>query len=451
MELGFETIGNATLICHDRRPVLVTDPWITGDAYFGSWTFSHEIPEEQTAAIMAAEFVWLSHGHPDHLNMRSMKRLTGKRVLVPDHVGGRIATYLKSRDFDVTVLPDRRWTEVSDRIRICSIADYNQDGILLVDIAGRLILNLNDAADHGWLSFVRVEARQYDATFLMSLSGFGDADMINLFDDEGRRIDQAEKARVPVGHQIARKMRAVGATHFVPFSSMHKYQRADSIWADRFTTQLEDYAEGFDRTAGELFPAFCRFDCVSGEVTAVKPPVRRRTVRDPRDFGDDPGDQLEEADARKVAKYFRSISHLERHFDFINVRVGGRDNLVEFNNRRLHRGITFEVPRTSLMLAIEHNIFDDLLIANFMRTTLHGDTKLYPHFSPYVAKYADNGAARSRSELRAYFRAYRKRAAVDYLRHRLEDRSRGVARTVLASNSAIYEFTRRGYRRVRGF
>ena len=28
MELGFETIGNATLICYDRTPVLVTDPWI---------------------------------------------------------------------------------------------------------------------------------------------------------------------------------------------------------------------------------------------------------------------------------------------------------------------------------------------------------------------------------------------------------------------------------------
>ena len=26
MELGFETIGNATLICYDRTPILVTDP-----------------------------------------------------------------------------------------------------------------------------------------------------------------------------------------------------------------------------------------------------------------------------------------------------------------------------------------------------------------------------------------------------------------------------------------
>ena len=44
MNVGFDTIGNATIICYDNKPVLVTDPWFVGDAYFGSWTFSHEIP-----------------------------------------------------------------------------------------------------------------------------------------------------------------------------------------------------------------------------------------------------------------------------------------------------------------------------------------------------------------------------------------------------------------------
>ena len=36
MDLGFETIGNATLICHDKIPVLITDSWIIGLAYFGT-------------------------------------------------------------------------------------------------------------------------------------------------------------------------------------------------------------------------------------------------------------------------------------------------------------------------------------------------------------------------------------------------------------------------------
>lgn len=450
MDVGFETIGNATLICYDKGPVLTTDPWISGSAYFGSWTFSHEIPEEQRAAIAATRFVWLSHGHPDHLSMRSLRTLKGARILLPNHVGGRIASFLREQGFDVTVLPDRRWTELSDRIRVCAIADYNQDGILLVDVAGRLVVNLNDAADRGWLSFVRKEVRRYPQSFLLSLTGFGDADMINVFDEDGRRIPQAADARSPVGRQIGRKLRLTRATHFIPFSSMHKYQRADSIWADRFTTSLGDYEVGFDPRAGTLLTAFTRYDCATDEPTTLDPPVRSQVVRDPLEFGDDPSHELEQADRSSVADYFRSISHLERHFDFINVRVGGKDNVVELRKARIRTGITFEVPRTSLMLAIENAIFDDLLIGNFMRTIVHGEARLYPHFSPYVAKYADNGEARTRTELRAYFGEYRKRAAVDYLRHRIERSSRVAARTVLVADSAVFDLTRRGYRRLRG-
>ncbi len=64
------------------------------------------------------------------------------------------------------------------------------------------------------------------------------------------------------------------------------------------------------------------------------------------------------------------------------------------------------------MKAVRWRVFDDLLIGNFMKTTLHGiwereaPQALYPDFTPFVAKYADNGGARSSAELREYFEAY---------------------------------------------
>ena len=53
MDLGFETIGNATVIVHDRAPVLATDPWLRGSAYFGSWTLGWAIPPQQLEAVLA--------------------------------------------------------------------------------------------------------------------------------------------------------------------------------------------------------------------------------------------------------------------------------------------------------------------------------------------------------------------------------------------------------------
>src|SRR5437588_13072418 len=97
MNLGFETIGNAVLVFHDGGPVLVTDPWIAGVAYFGSWGLSHEIPAQVMEGIRDSEYVWISHGHPDHLSSRSLDLLGGKKFLLPAHVGGLIAARLRER------------------------------------------------------------------------------------------------------------------------------------------------------------------------------------------------------------------------------------------------------------------------------------------------------------------------------------------------------------------
>ena len=124
------------------------------------------------------------------------------------------------------------------------------------------------------------------------------------------------------------------------------------------------------------------------------------------------------------------------------------------------RGLSFEVPRQSLMTAVTYGVFDDLLIGNFMRTVFHGhwkDQSLYPNFSPYVAKYGDNAGAKSIGELRRYFDAYRERAPWEYLRHQLSLRLHGVfeqgaintLRLFLPINSPSYRLVRRAYRVVK--
>lgn len=454
MELGFETIGNATLICHDRGPTLVTDPWIVGPAYFGSWTLGYEIPQEQMDAIRRCEYVWLSHGHPDHLSTDSLEVLRDKKILLPDHHGGRIRQYLEAKGFAVRVLQDRAWSQVSPNIRVLCIADCNQDAVLLVDLDGVLVINKNDAFDHGWAHCVRKLVRRTKTSFLLSLSGYGDADMFNFFDEESRRVTPPIKNGAPPGWKIARATEFFGAKFFVPFSSMHKYQRRDSIWANEYVTTLADYPKGFDSRVAEMLPAFIRYDCAKGTCDAIRPAPVPDRVLDPEEFGDDWSIPLEPGEVAQIREYFRSISHLEHVLDFINFRVGGRDHVIEIGGRRRKKGITFEAPRRSLVRAIKWRIFDDLLIGNFMKTTLHGawGSRFYPDFSAYVGKYADNGLARTPEELEAYFEAYRRRAPLEFLRHRLVqhyldilDGPITLVRTYVPQDSSVYKWARGTY------
>jgi hypothetical protein len=114
------------------------------------------------------------------------------------------------------------------------------------------------------------------------------------------------------------------------------------------------------------------------------------------------------------------------------------------------RGITFAVPRNSLMQAIEFEAFDDLLIGNFMRTTLHGVASLYePNFNFTVAKFADNGRAQTRAEVREYMKEYRRRAGFALTRRILFEESMRAFKRHVHSENPLYKASRFVYRTLR--
>jgi hypothetical protein len=457
VELGFETIGNATVVVHDRRPVLATDPWIRGSAYFGSWGLSHQIPAGQDAAIRQAGAVWFSHGHPDHLNPASLPLFRDTRILLPDHVGGRVARELARDGYRVEVLPDQTWVRISDRVRVLCIADAGQDAVLLVDVGGRLLVDVNDAQDRGWGSLVKRVIRAFPRSFLLRLSGYGDADMINFVDADGVPVPSLAQLRresgFEVGADVARMTETFGASHFVPFSSFHRYQRTDSVWANAWTTPVEEYGRGFRSDRVSLLPAFVRYDCTSDSWEAIDPPRAPDVAFPPEDFGDDWSSTLDHGDVVALTRYFGAIERLARSLDRIVFRVGGEEYAIELGGRDTGRAVTFTVPGASLMHAVEWEIFDDLLIGNFMQTTLHGrwpTSGLYPDFTPYVTKYADNGRARTDEELRAYFAEYRRRLGVTtWLRSTVEQRAKDSVRARLSADSPVYRRVKRAYTRAK--
>lgn len=456
MDVGFDTIGNATLICYDRGPVLATDPWIVGSAYFGSWGLSHKVPAEQAEAVGNSKYVWISHGHPDHLNADSESFYLDKKILLPDHVGGRIHKGFQAAGLDVTVMKDRAWYQLSDRIRVACLANFNQDGILLIDINGRLLVNMNDATSlHGWLSFIRGVVKRFDKSFLLKLTSYGCADMINFRDEEGRlKLPSHLLQKHSLHEQIRNEVAVFGTTGFMPFSSMHRYQRKDSVWAQEHVVLAQEYRslsssrDGMtgqpDGSGGGVFPAFIRYCCDSDTFEELLPCPIEPVVYEPEHFGDNWTDELEKEDAKDAARYFQAIEHLRDAYDFVNLRVGGRDNVIDLGRGR-NAGLTFEAPRHSLMAAIRGGVFDDMLIGNYMRTTQHGPgagtLHLPSSFTRYVAKYADNGGARTKRELREYMAQYRSRAPVDFLSAQFARRCKNWLRP----GSAVHRAMKAGY------
>ena len=442
---GFETIGSAIVIAYDDRPVLTTDPWVNGEAYFGSWGLDYEIPSTQMQAIQEAKYHWFSHGHPDHLNIASLPALTKGEFLISDHYGGRIKRDLTAAGYPVRVLPDREWTQLSKGIRVYSIANRNQDSVLLIDINGRLVIDQNDSPEFGEALRIRQMAKHFKEVYMLQLHGWGGADMLNLFDPSGRKLTSIEEKRRPIALRAQISARSIGASKVIPFSSFHHYQREDSAWANDLIPELVDYRCDAMQNWPEILPAFVRVDCETDEVTSIDPLRSPRIIKKPEEFGDSWSDPLTREDMVKIRNYFIARETLRKHFGFIEVAAGGSQVTVDLNRAKPDVGLHFECPRNSLMTCIESELFDDLLIGNYMRTTLYNTEGLYPHFTPYVAKYADNGGAKTMRELGMYFNHYFMRDPIAHTLRHFVNGSEMVVRKTLPEGSAMFRAAKRIY------
>ena len=426
LQYGFETIGNATLITHEEnRPLLATDIWLDEHpCYFGSWSLPYKVPPLQRLSIQKCPYIYISHFHPDHLNLPSLRNYRNATIILAQHWGSRVETDLRKAGFNVIALPSKKWHNIGNNTRIMLLKNSLQDSALLVEITDgsgqkHLIANLNDSGGIEFQMFIRTLAKKYRHSFYLGLHGYGDADMINLYDKRGDRVNPIVIEGRQIGAEIQDYLNRFNLKHAIPFSSFHQYQRKDSFWANEYTTPLSSYSKGFRLINSQsLLPAFTQIHLSNGSFQCVPINPDRNIIDSPlseKVFGDDWNQTLSRPQLDVVRDYFHSISSLKRAFSKIDVRIGNVQHNVFTGSGSGH--ILFNAPRTSFLRAIRTHIFDDLLIGNFMRVYLFNARSLYqPNFNYPVTKYADNGGVRSHAQLKAMFSHYNsEQSPADYM------------------------------------
>ena len=414
--IGVQTIGNATLIAHDNNPILSTDPWMGGDhfAYFGSWRLPYDIPENIKEDIIKSEYIWFSHGHPDHINHDSLHLFKNNKILVSEHFGSRIYKDLKSENFNISILKDREWTNLSKNISVMSISTRSQDSILLLRVKNDIFINLNDAGPYS-SKFIKKVASKFNRRFLLSISSF-DADMINFFDESGNFIKPAISNQFSAGEYLSMLANVVGAQYIIPFSTFHEYQRKDSVWVNDYIYPIEKVSEGISKKHMYIKPfSFINSDKDDHFIT-LDITKKKLDIKNPELFGDNWTDELNTNDKKIVENYFNKFQTLGKRIGFISFIVGGKELNLKFQGNK-NKGISFELPRKSLLTACKYKIFDDLLIGNFMKTRLYNLKSLYDpnmNFTHLICKYGDNGQVYSEEELKKYKKFYAKKMGKEY-------------------------------------
>lgn len=400
---GFETMGNATiLVVQDGKPAIATDPWLARTCYFGSWALDYPLTEKQIADVRACEWLWFSHGHPDHLHEPSLDLLPeGRKVLLADHYDPDIANFLRSKGFEVSVMAYRTWHDLRPGLRVMGIDNMTQDSILIVQVGDALLININDSPVAGEVGFLRrlVASHPNDKTYLFALCSV-DADMFNFVDEAGNSLVRPAEERKPP--EVWRVARRLGVRNFCCSSSQHIYARADSAWANPHRISWDDIRANWNQPEVRLIPPFVSVDLGAGSVTENHPSHQPDPAQFSTQTGDDDwSERLSETEWAQVAAFFAKFELLRKHMDYAEVVVGDELRRFDIASRpryaRNQRGVRFVVPRHSLLDAVGSGYFDDLLIGNFMKVSVT-NMRLYPYFTPLVAKLGGNAKVFTREQ-----------------------------------------------------
>lgn len=411
-ELKVKTMGNATLqLWQGEKPILTTDPWLVGRAYFDSWALHHPMSKAEVDAALSSEFLWISHGHPDHMHIESLELFPkGKKLFIPNHYHDEISQTLKDMGFDVTIMRYRQWYRLSDHLEILCLDNINQDAILIARFGDSLLVNLNDSPLCGDAGFIRSLVREHynNSTYVFKLVGIS-ADMLNFIDADGNRTIEAPNSYKPgCIKDAAAQISDLGVANFCLSSSQHIFVRQDSRWANDYEFTYADFQEHWDQPKIKVLPPFVTIDLADDSYEENWPQVEADASQFLDDNGaDDWTETLCDDEWQKVTAFFAKFETIEDIVDFVDCVVGGETRRVYERPRRRKnpRGVRFHVPKKSLLETITWGYFDDLLIGNFMKTELV-NMGLYPDFTPRIAKYGGNAkvfSKKSLKKMRSYY------------------------------------------------
>jgi CMP-N-acetylneuraminate monooxygenase len=140
-------VGHACLEIRSAGFTLLTDPWLVGPAFLGAWV-TYPSPTIDPATLRP-DAIWISHEHSDHFHKPTLKAFDrGTAIYVPDFPNGRLVRELRSMGF--TRVQAMRFGEPYDvgpgvRITCFEPPGLWNDAIVLMDVGGVRILNINDA------------------------------------------------------------------------------------------------------------------------------------------------------------------------------------------------------------------------------------------------------------------------------------------------------------------
>lgn len=272
-------VSHASLLVETCGKRLLTDPWYEGTIYHDAWELCPAPP--RLPDFRALDALFISHGHPDHLEERTLRRILEARgadlpVFVARFPENALKPGLEQLGFrDVREMMPGVPFDAFPGVRLFS-QQFRLDDSLLVVQGDETLVNINDAPLRGRV--LHDLARRFRADYVTAqfaiaqgypycYEGLGEADFSR--DDLIARFDSYGQVLKP--------------RHLIPFASFVRFCNADNAHMNRHKTTLAELqakcrtpltilypGDHIDRGTVHADPAHrAHFEAAQGETRAI--------------------------------------------------------------------------------------------------------------------------------------------------------------------------------------
>jgi L-ascorbate metabolism protein UlaG (beta-lactamase superfamily) len=241
-------VCHACMLIETKGVRILTDPWIHGSCFYGSW---YQLPEPMVRVedLFPLDYIYISHSHPDHLHKPTLARVPKDTQLIIPGDEPYQRGVLQAQGFQ-NILEVKHGTSVQLKNGI-QLKLYKQswDSMIILNDGKSTYLNLTDCRLEHVIHEIRREFPVIDVAFLPFLDAM---DYPAAFDltPLGRNVSQREVDRRTAAHFINMAL-ALNAKTAIP-SASHKVFLHPSQWdMNERITPLE-LAENCQRLAPQL-------------------------------------------------------------------------------------------------------------------------------------------------------------------------------------------------------
>jgi CMP-N-acetylneuraminate monooxygenase len=221
-EVKLRYLNHATVEVNYKGISLITDPWLFGPAFMTGWWLDQPSTEDSLAILQNANYIYISHNHPDHLHPETLNLLDKNvKIIVGDFKTKSTEKFLISLGFtNVSAMEFNLINEIEEdfQFSIFKSGDFRDDSGLYLCLGGTEILFAVDS------NFLNSYVLPKNIDLLLTSFAGGASGFPLCFEDYdlSEKLKIVSRNKISIRSSVLGYLNATSPKNYMPYAGMFK-------------------------------------------------------------------------------------------------------------------------------------------------------------------------------------------------------------------------------------